>query len=521
MTVIAILAIPFCVYFVKTDMTQIRGDQFARIYDRNVSVVEARRYGRLLDMARAIGLSELPNYLTQGAGENEMYPAFILNLLILRHESEKLGIRPTEKEVIDVVHNLSGFRGSSGFDLKKYDEFVQNALGPNGLSEGELEDLVRDELCLKQIKRLLATEISVPETVSNTNFEQAYGKLVTTVVRLKTADVAKDIKISDEDVQKYFDTHKAEYKTDEKRKVDFVALALTDEQKKLAGKERIDALQKLADRANDVSQALLEKGADFKQVAAKFELPVHTTGEFSANMPDPEFKSAGPQLASAAFKLTTQDPNSDPLQVADASYLLHLDGKVESRPLTLEEAKPKIVESLKRSRSQEMLTTKGSEIAKQLREGMKSGQTVEAAAQKAGVKAEKIPAFSLMDNPTAKVEATAEAKDAKKEQEKQPADFLAIKNAASRLEPGEVSDFFPWEDGGVIVTLEKREKPDAAKLAETKASFDERYLNNKREIVFFEWLHDRQRDAGLIPDQPEAPAQPAGPPSAPAPQKPG
>src|ERR1043166_1442065 len=79
MTVIAILAIPFCVYFVKTDMTQIRGDQFARIYDRNVSVVEARRYGRLLDMARAIGLSELPNYLTQGAGEKEMYPACVMN----------------------------------------------------------------------------------------------------------------------------------------------------------------------------------------------------------------------------------------------------------------------------------------------------------------------------------------------------------------------------------------------------------------------------------------------------------
>src|ERR1043166_312324 len=316
MTVIAILAIPFCVYFVKTDMTQIRGDQFARIYDRNVSVVEARRYGRLLDMARAIGFSGFPNYFTQGAGGNEMYPAFLLNLLLLRHESEKIGIRPTEKEVIDVVHNLSGFRGSSGFDLKKYDEFVQNALGPNGLSEGELEDLVRDELCLKQIKRLLATEISVPETVSNTNFEQAYGKLVTTVVRLKTADVAKDIKISDEDVQKYFDTHKAEYKTDEKRKVDFVALALTDEQKKLAGKERIDALQKLADRANDFTQAMLEKGADFRQVAGKFQLPLQTTGEFSAASPDPKL-NVNPQLGAAAFRLTAQEPVSDPVQMAD------------------------------------------------------------------------------------------------------------------------------------------------------------------------------------------------------------
>ena len=76
-------------------------------------------------------------------------------------------------------------------------------------------------------------------------------------------------------MQKYYDAHKAELKTDEKRKVEFVSLALTDEQKKLTGKERIEALQKLSDRATDFTQALLEKGADFKQAAEKFQLPVH------------------------------------------------------------------------------------------------------------------------------------------------------------------------------------------------------------------------------------------------------
>src|SRR5207237_3262935 len=145
-------------------------------------------------------------------------------------------------------------------------------------------------------------------------------------------------------------------------------------QKKLTGKERIDALQKLADRANDVSQALIEKGADFKQVAAKFELPIHTTGDFTVAAPDAQFKAAAPQLAGVAFKLTAQDPNSDPVQVADGFYLLHLAGTVESHPLSLDEAKPKVVEALKRSRSQEMLSTKGNQIARKLREATKSGQ---------------------------------------------------------------------------------------------------------------------------------------------------
>src|SRR5207253_8341934 len=113
----------------------------------------------------------------------------------------------------------------------------------------------------------------------------------------------------------YFEAHKSELKTEEKRKVEFVRLALSEEQKKLKDKERIDALQKLADRANDVSQALLEKGADFHQVAAKFQLPVETTGEFVASAPDPKLKTNA-QLNQAASKLTAQEPNSDQLQSA-------------------------------------------------------------------------------------------------------------------------------------------------------------------------------------------------------------
>ena len=55
----------------------------------------------------------------------------------------------------------------------------------------------------------------------------------------------------------------------------------------------------------------------------------------------------------------------------------------------------------------------------------------------------------------------------------------------------------------MIVILEKREPPDPAKYAQGKAVFDDRYLNNKREAVFYEWLRDRQREAGLFSENPD------------------
>ena len=51
MIVIVILALPFCIYFVKTDYSRFAGS-VAQIYGRSVSSIEARRDARLFDLAR-------------------------------------------------------------------------------------------------------------------------------------------------------------------------------------------------------------------------------------------------------------------------------------------------------------------------------------------------------------------------------------------------------------------------------------------------------------------------------------
>ncbi len=492
MIVIAILAIPFVFYFVqRPDYGAMRSDQFARVYDRSVSMLEAQQTVRLFNLAQALGMSDFVQSLTVGSGQNQnqAYVQFIVNLLVLRHEAARLGIRPDSSEIADVVRGLPAFQSESGFDMKKFSDFVQNALAPNGLAEEHIEQLVRDELCLNQIKQLLATGVSIPQAEINANYGRAYDKLYVSVIRLRPADFAKDVTVSDQDVQKYYEAHKAELNSDEKRKVEFVNLSLSDEQKKLAGKERVEALQELSDRANDFTQALLEKGTDFKQAAAKFQLPVRTTGEFTATAPDPQL-NVDPQLGSAAFKLSMQEPNSDPIQVADGFYILHLAGIVEARPLTIDEAKPKIVEAIKNSRAREVMSTKGAEIVQQLREATNSpsGAGLEAAIQKAGVNVEKVAPFSLLDETT-----EAQAKEATKG----PPDLPAIKDAVAYMNPGQISDFFPSGDNGLIIALQKREPSAKANDPEKKAAFERRLLNNKIRIVFYEWLRDRQRAANV------------------------
>jgi hypothetical protein len=491
MIVIAILAIPFIFYFVqRPDYGAIGRDQFARIYDRNISMLEAQQFGRLLSLAQALGMPDFVGTMTAGAGLNQNQAAvqFIVNVLVLRHEAARLGLRPSASEVAEVVRKLPAFQGDSGFDINKFNALVQNGLAPLGLAEEHIEQLVRDQICLSEIQKLLAAGVSLPKTELDENFQRGYDKLYVSVIRFRSADFDKDVKINDEDVQKYYDAHKAELKTDEKRKVEFVQLTLNEEEKKLAGRERIEALQKLADRATDFTQALLGEGADFKQAAAKFQLPVHETGEFTAAEPDPQFK-ADRQLGAAAFKLSAQEPHSDAVQVADGFYILHLTGKTDVRPLTAEEAKPKIVETLKKARSRELMSTKGAELVQQLREAKQSGQPLEGVIEKAGIKPEKLTAFSLIEEESEKSEGD--------EQKKQSPELLTIKDAVVLLNSGDVTDFVPSGTDGLIAILEKREPLGDASAGEKKAAFEKRILQNKERIVLVEWLRDRQQAAGL------------------------
>lgn len=489
MIVIAVLALPFCLYFVKSDTSLIRADTFRVMYGRKVTQIEAGRLARLYELADGLGVSDLTNGLAPGTGEiTQRATMFVTNLIVLRHEAEGLGIEPADSEIVDAVRKFPALQGASGFDPAKYDLVAKN-LPSMGFTDEQLREIARDQLTLKRMKDLVGSSVSMPESEAKSNYEELYGKNFVSVIRLKTADLLKDIKVSDDDIKKYYESHKSELKTEPKRKIEFVRLALTDDQKKLKDKERIDALQKLADRANDVSQALLEKDADFNKVAAKFNLPVETTGEFSSSTPDPKLK-ADSQLNGAAFKVTQQEPTSDPIQTADGFAIVHLVSLTEARPLNFDEAKQKVVDAIKNERGREMLMTNGRKVAETLHNGLKANQPLQSLLAQAGnLKAEKVEPFVLADeldkNPVEKAS--------------QPNDTMIVKNVAGQLQPGEVSGFTPWIDGGLIVLMEKRESPDPAKYEEAKAKLEDRYLKAAREYVFEEWLRDCLRSAGLTP----------------------
>lgn len=498
MIVITVLVIiSFSWYWNKTDFAQMGNAPVGKIYDHNVSQLEFQRNSRLLRLGSELGMRDLVQSLTLGAqSENEAYTDFSWNLMVLRHEADQLGVEPTTAEIAAYVKTMPVFQGADGFDLKKYTDFADHALAPMGFSEAQVEELAADQITLDRVEEILGAGVSMPEAEMKTTFEQLYSKMDAATVQLHTADFASQVQVSDPEIAKYYEGHKATLKTDEMRQVKFVNFGLNDEQKKLTGKTRIDVLQKLADNANDFTEALQAPRADFDSVVAKFKLTPKETGTFSQANPDPQLAGA-PTLGQAAFGLTTAAPNSDAIQGPDGFYVQHLEKIDPARPLTLDEAKPKIVDALKTERTQQLVAAKAKAVADQLREALKSGKPVDEAAAQAGVKLEKISSFSLIDNPPGASPATPP------DPKTQTPEMQMIKQTVSEMTPGSVSELLPQPDGGMLVILEKREPLNVAQYESSRPLLETRALDNKRQIVFLEWLRERRRSAGVVETKPQ------------------
>ena len=432
MIVVSVLVlISFLYYFnSSTRLDQRLGnDRAGTIYGRNVTVTELPRADRQLRTAAELGLTHI--YAPELVPQRQIDEAALVDQYVMQHQADAYGIIPTDDEAQDAAQKLSAFLGPNGsFDANVKDEFVAQKLNPRGFTEGQVLDLVKRDLRFAKLHQLLDSTVIVTPLEVKTRYELESARTEASVIRFKDADFLAGTDPTEDDVKKTYDAQKDQYQQPERRKVQYVRFGLDDAQKKLTGRERMDVLKPLSDQAVAFLEKLNDaKGKeDFAALAKAANLPVQETAEFeeqnSAGLPE----SAINGFAAAAFKLTQRDPDSNvplrsPLQASEAFYVLHLSGVTPARPLTLDEARPKIAAALKEERAKAALSAKAEEVRAKIAESMKGGKSFADAAKEAGQTPQDLPGFALAERPPL---------DA-------PPDFSEIVAASTELAVGELS----------------------------------------------------------------------------------
>ncbi len=480
-TITILVIISFAVLYNSDSLGRLDADRVATVYDRHISLAEYQRALRSFELARDLDMREMLGSLgIPATSEEEFKRNVILGGLVLQKEAEKLGVTTTDDEVADGIKALPVFQTQGQFDSAKYNQIVQVALTPRGFTVTQLEEIVREDITLKKIKALLGATIAPAPTEVREAYVRDYQKTVASVVRLKLADFSAAATVAEEEVKKAFEERKASFNAPEKRKVKYVALTLPAAEKPLAGKERVDALRALSEKAADFSQALLEPGADFAAVAAKMTLPVQESVEFSAT-DEPAELGKGNAAVDASFKLTKEQPTSDVLGTEQGYFVLHLGAIIPTRPLTFEEARVTLSETLKQEKSMEALNLKGNAIRIQIDAALKAGKSFADATAAAGVKAEAFPPFS------------------RREPKFDQPDGQEVMISSIDMTPGQLSQFVPTATGGALVYMDSREPIDDAKFSTEKALTALNLSRGRRESLFTEWFKARRREAGIAP----------------------
>lgn len=472
--VAVIVTVSFVWFYNRYDPSLANRNFVAEAAGQRLTRDDFMRYIRMQGVAADMGLIELTEALSIGPTRRPDQD-FVFNLLTLRSSAEACGISPSPEEIRQAQLELPVFQDDQGrFDPVRLSGFIEQSVTPRGFTERQIDDLVADLIRYRTLQRLVSATVPVSPAQVEREVVRRETRHSVSVIKFDLAKFKKEVNPSEEEIKQLYEQEKKNLQSEEQRKVRVAALTLTPEQAKLEGKERIQALQTLANRSYEFSQAVLEPGANFEALATAGGFKMSETGTFTPSKLDPAIENI-PGASSAIEGLTPENPVSDVVQGETSFYVLQLLAHTPSHPLTLDEARAKLTEHLVERQAREKLQKVAAIERVKIEETIRTGKSFDEAATALGLKPEALTPFSISEPPIDKPE------------------LANVFEAAVQLPMGALSPLIPAKDGALIACVTRREPPVEDVRQSRTPDYATRIERAREETAFAEWLR-LQRD---------------------------
>ena len=383
-----------------------RQDCVVKVYNRCYRQKEAQKLASHFDVALELGMYDFAVALMgeQKDGQKERDPAdFITSLVVLRTEAAKMGIEPGVKEIKEAIPTLPIFQ-----QPWVNAAYVQNnILGPNGFTDGDLANLVKDYLSFQKLRNLVSAGLEAVPSETEKRYIKANQRYTASVIRFDRSSFAGGISITDEEIKKYYEENKDTLMSEAKRGFDFVKFIPKPVAETATNEEKAKANLAFANAVNRAYADLAEDGADFNAVAkqyagkkAEFTVETGKLDPFSPVEPPAMLKEDQATVDLLFSDAQQMDSVTVPVQGEGGSYLVfHYGTLVEPVPLTLEAATPAITEALTARNSNRAVNDAALAAVAKLNEAIKAGKSFQEAAAGLGLKPELVPNFSESEAP--------------------------------------------------------------------------------------------------------------------------
>ena len=149
-----LVIISFAWFYNRADLEKINRDVVARMYGRPVSNAHLERIRNMMGLAQQLTLR---NLVSQEFLDRD-YP---WNMLVLEHESTRLGLDPSDAEIAMAIRALPPFQTAGAFDTAKYSTFLGESTTLRGFNQKQLENVVRADLQFGRVRQMLEAGATV------------------------------------------------------------------------------------------------------------------------------------------------------------------------------------------------------------------------------------------------------------------------------------------------------------------------------------------------------------------------
>jgi peptidyl-prolyl cis-trans isomerase D len=216
----------FIVFYIPSFLGQSTGagpnEVVASVGDQVVTVAAFRRayQSQMEAYQRTYGGSFNEQILRQMGIDRQ-----ILQQLIDEHaavqEARRLGLSVSDQEIVSRIVTIPAFQQNGQFAGQElYEQVLQMQRPP--LTTAEFEDNLRRALLVEKLRNAVTAWIAVSDADVAREYAKRNEKVKLDLVVFSADSFRDQAKVSDQDVQKYFDAHKEQYKIGEKRKIRFL-----------------------------------------------------------------------------------------------------------------------------------------------------------------------------------------------------------------------------------------------------------------------------------------------------------
>lgn len=217
---LGLIIIVFVAFYGGNQMGDRAASEVAMINGEPISQREfAVEYQRALERYREMLKGQLTEEMIKGLNlKGNIVEGLVQKKLVLQ-EARSLGLLATDDDIANQLAKVPEFQVAGRFNKERYLQILQ----ANRLQPAQFEEDQRDQITLQRLYNIILDSVQVSDAEVRQRYRLDQEKINLQYVKLTVGDFATQVKLTDDDVKKFYDRNKESLKEPLKIQVEYLA----------------------------------------------------------------------------------------------------------------------------------------------------------------------------------------------------------------------------------------------------------------------------------------------------------